>query len=247
MSFRPSADPASPVPSYQYSSQSGSVTSPGRSISSATTTTPSWADPSSPSSNYTSSCGEYSPGDDSNNDDNHQQGDIQRYKSDVDIVREKYSKERALSLLSSMAESDTRSAGIHHLKSHLDTVRETGASVRALQLLNETSGADVASTFRPEAVSPAAAAAPAAPSGQRCPVQRGAPPLPMSPRTDLPRFVNCIHQEHLAESSRPKRPLTAEDVRDPETVAGMKCPMDIEREERAKRKALYLMRYGCFA
>lgn len=110
-------------------------------------------------------------------------------------------------------------------------MRDKGASVRALQLLSETSGADVQSTLRP--------------TPTLMDQYRSENRIPQ--RETVPRFVNCEQQENWAESSRPKRALTAEDVRDPETVAGMKGQMDIEREERAKKKALFLMRFGCFA
>lgn len=45
----------------------------------------------------------------------------------------------------------------------------------------------------------------------------------------------------MASSSRNKKPLTAEDVRDPETVAGMKTQLDWDREKAAEKKALLLL------
>lgn len=45
----------------------------------------------------------------------------------------------------------------------------------------------------------------------------------------------------MASSTRPKKPLTAEDVRDPETVAGMKTQLDLDRERAAEKKALLLL------
>lgn len=45
----------------------------------------------------------------------------------------------------------------------------------------------------------------------------------------------------MASSTRPKKPLTAEDVRDPETVAGMKSQLDLDRERAAEKKALLLL------
>jgi hypothetical protein len=46
------------------------------------------------------------------------------------------------------------------------------------------------------------------------------------------------------ETSRPKKELTPEDVRDPETVPGMKCKMDVDKEEDAKKKALGMINSG---
>lgn len=50
--------------------------------------------------------------------------------------------------------------------------------------------------------------------------------------------------EALAESTRKKKPATAESIRDPETVAGMKCKLDWDREKYAKSKALRLLNRG---
>mmetsp|Transcript_25350 Transcript_25350/g.31237 ORF Transcript_25350/g.31237 Transcript_25350/m.31237 type:complete len:251 (-) Transcript_25350:129-881(-) len=46
------------------------------------------------------------------------------------------------------------------------------------------------------------------------------------------------------ETSREKKGLTPEDVRDPETVPGMRCKMDIDREEESKKKALDMISNG---
>lgn len=52
--------------------------------------------------------------------------------------------------------------------------------------------------------------------------------------------------EKLAESTRKKknRPLTDDDVRDPETIAGMKCQLDWDREKIARSRALRLLNKG---
>ena len=55
-----------------------------------------------------------------------------------------------------------------------------------------------------------------------------------------------IGQEMLAESSR-KVIKKENNPRDPETIAGMKCDLEIEREERAKDRALRMMKYGKIA
>jgi len=48
--------------------------------------------------------------------------------------------------------------------------------------------------------------------------------------------------ERLATTSRKKPEKTPEDVRDPETISGMKCQMDWEREKIAEKKATKLLK-----
>lgn len=50
-----------------------------------------------------------------------------------------------------------------------------------------------------------------------------------------------IKMNAMAESSRPKKELTPEDVRDPETIPGMKCQVDITKENEAKQQALSMI------
>lgn len=54
------------------------------------------------------------------------------------------------------------------------------------------------------------------------------------------------HQQSVAktETTRPKKELTPEDVRDPETIPGMKCKVDIDKEEEAKKKAFEMITTG---
>lgn len=59
-----------------------------------------------------------------------------------------------------------------------------------------------------------------------------------------PRIVPRKRMEVMATSTRAPKPLTPEDVRDPETVAGMKCQLDIDREDEARKKALRLLNEG---
>ena len=56
-----------------------------------------------------------------------------------------------------------------------------------------------------------------------------------------PKFVPPKKMEKMAETTRKKK-LTPEDVRDPETVAGMKYQIDYDREKEAQEKALQLIR-----
>ena len=46
------------------------------------------------------------------------------------------------------------------------------------------------------------------------------------------------------ETTREKKELTPEDIRDPETVPGMKCKSDVEMEEEAKTKAFQMISNG---
>ena len=65
------------------------------------------------------------------------------------------------------------------------------------------------------------------------------------------RAVQALQQMKLVEkkvskteTTRPKKEMTPEDVRDPETVTGMKCKVDITLEEEAKKKGLQMISNG---
>ena len=49
-------------------------------------------------------------------------------------------------------------------------------------------------------------------------------------------------KEQMSITTRQKKPQTPEDLRDAETLAGMKCQLDLEREQLAQQKALRLLR-----
>jgi hypothetical protein len=53
-------------------------------------------------------------------------------------------------------------------------------------------------------------------------------------------------QKKLAETTRPPRALTADDLRDPETISGMKCQMDWDRQKWAEKRALSLLESGAY-
>ena len=143
-------------------------------------------------------------------------------------------------------------------KRSLDRLREREANIRALSLLDATVGAGVnaearlASNPQPKpALNARQAAIKNYEEKQRIKAQMKAKlkadlekNAKKTPHSYLAARYNS--KESLAESSR-KITKTAEDVRDPETVAGMKCQMDIEREERAKKRALQMMKYGMIA
>jgi hypothetical protein len=60
--------------------------------------------------------------------------------------------------------------------------------------------------------------------------------------TLTPTLVVRQGKEALAESSRKPKAKRAEDLRDPETVAGMKCQMDIKRERGGKKTTTLKLR-----
>jgi hypothetical protein len=151
---------------------------------------------------------------------------VDSFKTHIDATRERLSNGRALLLLEKLAcENGNTSSNIASLKSKMDHYRETSANLRALALLNETSAA----------------------------IQRNNPPATVI----RARSYSTTHQvsssgtdsmvppEELAESTRRKpRALTEDDIRDPETIAGMKGNLHLEREEWAKNRALWLMGFG---
>lgn len=59
----------------------------------------------------------------------------------------------------------------------------------------------------------------------------------------LRKYKRSVQQ---TETTRPKKGTTPEDVRDPETISGMKCKADIETEEKAKTKAFQMISFGKF-
>lgn len=198
--------PASPVPSYQCSSQSSSsIGSP-----SSTSTASAWLGasllsiqpPGTPGSTTTDNT-------------------VDSMKSNVDSARERLSGSRALLLLEKFAAGEgNSSSNINDMKSVIDYNREKGANLKALALLNETSEA----------------------------IERQSPPTALVRERSTSALKSSSSDiespEQMAESTRKPRERTAEDVRDPETVAGMKCEHDIEREEWAKKRALWLMTFG---
>jgi len=55
------------------------------------------------------------------------------------------------------------------------------------------------------------------------------------------------HLIKRTETTRPKKELTPEDVRDPDTVPGMKLQVDVEKEEKAKNQATLMISSGRYA
>jgi len=156
-------------------------------------------------------------------------------------------------------EEDEAASGVQEsvkdIKGSRDKFMERGANMRALALLHETVGGDVsaaahmASNPVPERKSSAAIRREAIERYAEKQRAMKAEKAALKPKPDGARFLPqpvapvLNDQEKLAESSR--KPIQAEgEYRDPETIAGMKCDIEIAREERAKKRALQMMKYG---
>jgi hypothetical protein len=154
--------------------------------------------------------------------------------------------------LSPVSQSSNSSTGnydneISNSKSPIEVYREKGAGVRALSLLDESVGGVAASKLTPAGGMTAKQAA-----NRRYEEQsQEKTKMKAKPKeekelwaTRVPMLVPPTRKEKMAESTRPRKAKTAEDVRDPETVRGMKCQLDIDREKWAEAKALRLLQEG---
>lgn len=267
--------PASHVPSHHYSSESGTA-SPGGNNSTCdtfgdfTTASPSaplWASPTSPkANNYRNSPPFFSQGtptggivsvspsspvqnlsysDEESHDTEH------KFDSEINTARDCRANIRALAFLDATAGSEASK-----LNNDIDNARERGATFRALTLLDATAGLEVSQVARDNSepipkpmLTTRQAAAMKYEERQKVKAQIKAK-LKNDKETygkPTPTLVAKQGKETLAVSSRKPKTKTAGDVRDPETVAGMKCQMDIEREKRAQKKALNLLDCGGIA
>jgi hypothetical protein len=179
-------------------------------------------------------------------------------KSDLHVARERGAGKRALALLeATAATSPSRIAEetIKDYKSELQTVRERGSNLRALALLDSTVGKEISDVAKATSVSKPSPSLTTRQAAQKRYEDRQRQKIEMKTRAAVailqPQSLTTLlpkqGKEELAESTRRPRAKTADDVRDPETVAGMKCQVDIEREKIAKKKALQLLSYGCMA
>jgi hypothetical protein len=137
---------------------------------------------------------------------------------------------------------------VQALKSDSDINRERCAKARALTLLNQvTAGGEAPSLGRDAPLSIKQAAALRYEHAcvekakrkvqQKADMEKYGKPVPV--------LVAPVPKEKLAITTRARKPKTAEDVRDPETIAGMKCQLDLDREQLAQQKALRLLSEGC--
>jgi hypothetical protein len=177
-------------------------------------------------------------------------------KSDLHITRERGAGKRALALLeATAATSPSRIAEetIKDYKSEIQTVRERGSNLRALALLDSTVGKEISDVAKATSVSKPSTSLTTRQAAQKRYEDRQRQKIEMKTRAaaallqtqTLATLIPKQSKEELAESTRRPRAKTADDFRDPETVAGMKCQVDIEREKIAKKKALQLLSYGC--
>lgn len=144
----------------------------------------------------------------------------------------------------SSATSSTRSTPSHQKslyqydKSFVDTYREEDAKIRSRLLLDQyVSSSNQPTEWKPE---PGEYVPPGTPAPRAPAVSQ--PVVTSDGKTwhqhHLPRSIRGgSNKQKLAESTRKPRPLTADDIRDPDSVNGMKELHDLEREEAARRKA----------
>jgi hypothetical protein len=216
--------PASPVPSYQCSASSQSsassfgVNSPLSTVSSSSRASSSYLGASLLTMPIRPGGSTSSSSATTSTTTMNDSNTVDSFKTHIDSARERFSNGRALLLLEKFAgDNGNASSNITSLKSDLDHCRERGANVRALALLNETSEA----------------------------IKREDPPAGVvRARLLSAQHVSAVPPEELAESTRKPRSLTEDHV---ETVAGMKEIHHLEREEWAKKRALWLMSFSSIA
>lgn len=193
--------------------------------------------------------------------ENADNANVNSCKSEQDVARERGANMRALALLETTVGRDVKNVtravslnkSINEFKSETETYRERGANMRALALLEDTAGKDVSALAKATSLPKAKAALTTRQAAQLQYDNKIRRKADMKAKAKLdsetygkrvPMLVAKVGKEAMAESSRKPRDKTAEDIRDPDTVAGMKCQMDIELEKLAMRKALELLSYG---
>lgn len=152
------------------------------------------------------------------------------------------------------------SSPIDELKSDIDVYRQRGANMRALNLLEETAAGETHKKKQQPRLSPRATlTGTGSPGATTSLTTRQAAQREYEAKKKIKEQIKArLKQdqvtyrpppkllvdlpEKLAETTRRPRAKTAEDVRDPETVAGMKCKLDWDREKDAQMKALRLLK-----
>ena len=147
-------------------------------------------------------------------------------------------------------------------KSDLDVIRQRGANLRALSLLHVTAAGERYQILPDEgrgnsATGPVLKVNDGGLSARRAAIvayelrkqekARVKAQLQQDLNTygrPVPKLVVAVRKETLAESTRKKKPPTPDDVKDPETVSGMKCRLHWDREKEAQSKALKLLNEG---
>ena len=149
--------------------------------------------------------------------------------------------------------------GLDAYKSDLDKIRQKGAGMRALNLLNDTAAGEKhkappsVTTQQGGAIGFGGGGAAALTARRAAQLayerkQKEKEKVQAQLKRDLeiygrrvPKLVVPVRSEALAETSRKKKPATDEDVRDPETVSGMKCKLHWDQEKEARARALKLL------
>jgi hypothetical protein len=154
-------------------------------------------------------------------------------------------------------DSGAGAVGLDAYKSDLDKIRQRGAGMRALSLLNDTAAGEKHKA--PPAVKAQDGGDSGSGGGSALTARRAAilayekrqkekEKVQAQLKRDfemygkrVPKLVVPARSEAMAETSRKKKPESDEDVRDPETVSGMKCKLHWDQEKEAKAKALKLL------
>ena len=165
--------------------------------------------------------------------------EVHQFKSVSDISRERVADKKALKLL-----DKTMATQVGQLKSGMDVYRERGAESRALSLLDQAVSGTVPQNFKPTGSLASLTAGQLERYEKKLAELKAKEKEPYRKRSASFAAYQC--KEKLAESTRPRKPKTAEDVRDPETISGMKCKLHWDREKYAKSKALRLLNEGYF-
>jgi hypothetical protein len=141
---------------------------------------------------------------------------------------------------------------VHGIKKEIDEVLKRGATILSVTSLDKTTNSDERARTAMQKPKSAITARQAAMKNYE-EIQRKKAELRAKLQEDKEKHkrqtLRNAHtrMENLAETTRKPRDKRPEDVRDPETVAGMKCQLDIDREMAAKKKALHLMNFGSIA
>lgn len=171
------------------------------------------------------------------------EGDVNEFKTATDAARQQGANNRALELLAIHA---GEGESVKHYKSTVDTARERGANAKAIALLESTVGSRVSEVAKATSVSqvaqnPSSTGLSGAMAGRQAATTEYEKLLKQ--KAEIKAKLKQEKKKHanappvLAETTRKPKERTAEDLRDPETIPGMKCQLDLEREVWAQKTA----------
>lgn len=144
--------------------------------------------------------------------------------------------------------SDAEGELVRDFKSQTALDVERGANMRALRLMDDAIAGEAHKPTHPQPLRTGAKTARKAAiekyemeKEERHKIQAMLKEVKKHEKESQPKkLVRDKKMEKMATTTR-KIKLKPEDVRDPETVAGMKCELEIEREKHAEEKALKLV------